>query len=115
MEYSDPLVPKEPPANADEWSDEQWIAWLKATDSGPYRDEELPVATIGSKLAKSSAGQALGGAMLGLAAAIYGPKDQDQVLIVEGASTPEDDEPFEVQLDFENPEQSTIVFRPDRD
>ena len=49
--------------------------------------------------------------MLGLAEAIYGPKDEDQVIIVEGAGEPEDDDPFNVQLDFEHPERSQIVFR----
>jgi hypothetical protein len=31
--------------------------------------------------------------------------------VVEGNSDDLDDEPFRVNLDFENPEQSTIVFR----
>jgi hypothetical protein len=113
MEYSEPLAPGEPPENPDDWSDEQWIAWLKLTDSGPYTSDELPVSTLGSKLARSSSGQALGQAMLGLAAAIYGPKDEDQVIIVEGTSSGEDDEPFAVLLDFEHPEQSSVVFKTD--
>ena len=113
MDYSDPFTLQEPPENPDDWTDEQWIAWLKATDSGPYKGDELPVSTLGAKLARSSSGQALGQAMLGLAAAIYGPKDDDQVIIVEGNSSPEDDEPFAVLLDFDHPEQSSIVFRAD--
>ncbi|MFZ1063111.1 MAG: hypothetical protein WAN30_06525 [Acidimicrobiales bacterium] len=111
MEYFNPLT-AEPPEDANAWTDEQWIEWLKATDADAGPDGELPVATVASRLARSSAGQVLGQAMLGLAQAIYGPRDEDQVIVVEGAGEPEDDEPFNVTLDFEHPERSQIVFRP---
>jgi len=100
----------EPPSDPESWTDEQWIEWLKATDerASSVENDDEPVA---SRVARSSAGQALGQAMLGLAQAIYGQKDDDLVIVVEGNSDDLDDEPFRVTLDFENPEQSTIVFR----
>ncbi len=101
----------EPPSDPESWSDEQWIEWLKATDDLAGSDGEDEEATVVSRVARSSAGQALGQAMLGLAQAIYGQKDEDLVIVVEGNSDELDDEPFQVRLDFENPEQSTIVFR----
>jgi hypothetical protein len=114
MEYFNPLTSL-PPADPNEWSDEQWIDWLKATDAQAGPSGEYPVGTLGSKIARSSAGQVVGQAMLGLASAIYGPKDEELVIVVEGASEPEEDEPFNVRLDFENPEHSSIVFRPSSD
>jgi hypothetical protein len=111
VEYFNPLT-SVPPADANEWTDAQWIDWLKATDAEAGPTGEFPVATVASKIARSSAGQALGQAMLGLAQAIYGPKDEDQLIVVEAASEPEEDGPFNIRLNFEHPEQSSIVFRP---
>jgi len=48
--------------------------------------------------------------MLGLAQAIYGPKDEELVVIVEGAGEPEEDEPFRVRLDFEHPSSLRSSF-----
>jgi hypothetical protein len=111
VEYFNPLT-SVPPADPNEWTDQQWIEWLKATDTEAGPNGEFPVGTVGSRIARSSAGQVLGQAMLGLAQAIYGPQDEEQVIIVEGAGEGDDDEPFNVQLDFEHPERSQIVFRP---
>jgi hypothetical protein len=110
MEQSNVPI-EEPPSDPESWSDEQWIKWLKATDQSADPDDASDQAPVGSRVARSSAGQALGQAMLGLAQAIYGQKDEDLVIVVEGNSDDTDDEPFRVQLDFENPEQSTVVFR----
>jgi hypothetical protein len=110
MDDFDPSIAA-PPSDPNAWTDEQWIEWLKATDLDAVGGDVVPVADLASRLARSSGGQALGQAMLGLAQAMYGPKDEDQVIIVEGAE-PEDDDPFDVQLDFDHPERSQIVFRP---
>ncbi len=114
MEYFNPLS-SAPPEDPNAWTDAQWIDWLKATDAEAGPTGEFPVGTVASRIARSSAGQVLGQAMLGLAQAIYGPKDEELVVIVEGAGEPEEDEPFRVRLDFEHPEQSQIVFRSSRD
>jgi hypothetical protein len=99
---------EEPPSDPESWSDEQWIAWLVATDATTV--PEVP-ESVAERIVRSSAGQMLGQAMLGLAAVIYGPKEEEIIIVAEGNSDPYDDEPFAVRLDPEHPEHSTIVFR----
>jgi hypothetical protein len=102
----------EPPADAKEWSDEQWIAWLRATDGPePAAGPDRPVTT-GSRLAHSAGGSALGGAMLALSQAIYGRRDDEVVIVVDGGSGAAPDADFEVHLDPDHPERSAVVFRP---
>ena len=99
----------QPPDDPEDWTDEQWIDWLKATDD----IDSDPVATsVARRISKSSGGQMIGQAMLGLAQAIYGHNDDDIVLVVESDGEPADDAPFTVRLDHEHPERSSIVFRP---
>jgi hypothetical protein len=106
----DPIA--EPPENADDWSNEEWLEWLKATDSvedaSEVRDEPRSTAP---PIVRSAGGQVLGQAMIGLANALYGPKD-DNVAIVEEASEPEPDEPFTLHLDPDHPERSSVIFKP---
>jgi hypothetical protein len=67
-------------------------------------------ATVSFRVTHSSGGQALGDAMRGLANAMYGPKDEDLIIVSEAGGQPEDDEPFVVHLDRDHPERSTAVF-----
>lgn len=112
-ETPDPAVPDGPPADPEAWTDEQWLDWLKATDAAAGEPDTPPVTAMG-RVARSSGGEVLGQAMLGLANAIYGPKDQ-VVVVAEGHSGTGDDEPFTVRLDPDHPEQSTVVLRPVKD
>jgi hypothetical protein len=99
---------EDPPSDPESWSDEQWIAWLVATDAA---DLEVVPASVAERIVRSSAGQMLGQAMLGLAQVFYGPKEEEVIIVAEGNSDPYDDEPFAVRLDPDHPEHSTIVFR----
>ena len=99
----------EPPVDANEWTDEQWLAWLKATDADPA--EEHP-SSVMDRIIDSTPGQLLGQAMLGMARAIYGRQDEDVIIVAEGNGETSDDEPFRVRLDHDHPEQSSIVFKP---
>jgi hypothetical protein len=101
-----------PPFDPEEWTDEQWLAWLKATDQIAGRDVDIP-ESVASRVAKSAPGQVLGQAMLGLAQAIYGKHDEDVTIVEEAPSDPTDDDGFIVTLDFENPERSAVIFRKD--
>jgi hypothetical protein len=101
-----------PPSDPEEWSDEQWLAWLKATDEQPEAGATSPPVTTGARIARSAGGSVLGQAMLGMAQAIYGRRDDEVVIVVEGDSEPNDDRPFDVHLDAEHPEHSSVVFRP---
>lgn len=99
-----PEVFGEPPTDADDWTDDQWLAWLRATDAD-YPDDR-PATTIG-RLTRSGGGQALGQAMLGLANAMYGRQDDDVVVVAERGE-PDRDQPFAVRLD---PDHPVVVVR----
>ena len=110
VEPPDAAFPNGPPADPEEWTDEQWLAWLEATDAPISEDPSRPV-TAGGRVAHSTGGQVLGQAMLGMAYAIYGRKDDEVVIVAEGDSEDGEDEPFTVHLDPHHPERSTVVFR----
>lgn len=105
-----------PPADPDDWTDEQWIEWLKKTDAtgstDPPADEDgtRPVTALG-RIAHSGGGSVLGQAMLGLANAFYGRERNEIVIVAEGSSQPDDYEPLSVHLDPEHPERSVVVVR----
>jgi len=115
MAIDDDEAAGEPPRDPEEWSDEQWITWLKRTDelndpeatSGPTA---MPLTHMG-RVVRSSGGQVIGSAMLGMAQAIFGVKEDEVVHVIESGSEPGPDEPFSVHLDPEHPERSTVVFR----
>lgn len=104
------MEPVTPPTDPEDWTDEQWISWLKSTDEQQLEETPSEVNAL-SKLTKTQPGQMLGQAMLGLASAIYGPH-HDEILIVESRSSGSDDsDEFTISLDFESPEKSHITFQ----
>jgi len=94
-----------PPADPDDWTDEQWIEWLRQGDP-----DDSQVQSPMVRAHRSTGGQILGNAMLGLAEAMYGQKQPEIVLEVDAASDPED-EGMQVHLDPDFPERSTVVVR----
>jgi hypothetical protein len=100
-----------PPADPEEWSDEQWIEWLKATDDDADAADAAPVTRMG-RVTRSGPGQVLGSAMLGMAQAIWGQQDDEIVHIVPAGSDPVDPDAFSLELDPEHPERSRVVFPP---
>ena len=108
MEPSDLDVAGGPPADPESWTDEQWLAWLRATDDEPTRAAERP--TLTERAANTAIGVVLGQAMLGMARAIYGRPDEDIVIVADGEGPSREDEPFTVHLDFEDPGQSSVTF-----
>jgi hypothetical protein len=111
MEPLEPASPNEPPVDPEDWTDEQWILWLKATDADARAEGNAPPVTSVGRIVHSTGGQMLGQAMLGMANAIYGPKDDEIVIVAEGDSEPDSDEPFTIHLDPDHPERSSVVFR----
>lgn len=111
MDPDDPAFPAAPPADPDDWTDEQWIAWLKATDAEAELESDSHPTTQMGRAVHSSGGQVLGQAMLGMAQAIYGRKQDDVAIVAEGPSEPDEDEPFTLKLDPDHPERSTVTFR----
>jgi hypothetical protein len=104
-----------PPENPDDWSSEQWIAWLNETDADAIADRNSPPATVAGRVVHSNAGQLLGQSMIGLARAIYGPRANKAPIVIKASSEPEEDRLLTLHLDFDNPEDSTVVLRPDRE
>ncbi len=104
----------EPPVDPEDWTPEQWIAWLKATDEAndPATEQERPgPSTTMGRIVSSGGGQAIGSAMLGMAQAIYGVEEDEVVQVVKANTDLDDDEPFVVHLDPDHPERSTVTFR----
>ncbi len=101
----------EPPRDPNEWTDEQWLEWLKATDDDAEYSGGSD-STILQRIVQSTPGQALGQAMLGMANAIYGRQDEDIIIVAEGNGDTTNDEPFAVQLDLEHPEHSSVIIKP---
>lgn len=113
MESYDPADPGEPPADPEDWTDEQWLVWLNATDGeAPVEEHPRPTTRLGL-ITRSTGGHLLGQAMLGMANVIYGRKDDEVVIVAEGNSEPETDDPVTLHLDPDHPERSSVVFRVD--
>jgi hypothetical protein len=103
-----------PPDDADDWTNEQWIEWLKATDEPSSEAPERAPATVAGRVVHSTGGQLLGQGMLGLARAIYGRQSEKPAIVVDAGSEPEDEE-LTVHLDPDHPENSYAVLRRERD
>ena len=100
-------TPSDPPADPDDWSDEQWLAWLASTDSGSAGQ---PLPTVEHR-PRSPGGQMLYAAMFGLHQVIYGPTEQPTI-VEEAAGEPDEPQSLEVHLESEHPDESTVVVRP---
>lgn len=98
----------EPPDDPDEWSDEEWLAWLEQVDAdAPPEPDGHP-----GRPRRSTPSALLGAAMLGLHRAIYGENDAGVEIVIEADSDPEEPERLEVRLDPEDPDASTVTVRP---
>jgi hypothetical protein len=98
--------PGVPPIDPDEWTDEQWLAYLNELSASEGDGDDEPVTRTG-RLARSAGGQALGNAMLGLAQAMYGVQQAEVVVEAEAPSGP-GDEDLQVTLD---PDHPAVVVR----
>jgi hypothetical protein len=105
-------TPEGPPADAEDWTEDQWLAWLKATDEPAATSDQGPVTALG-RFTHTTGGTLLGQAMLAVGQAVFGKQDDEVVIVADGQSEPTGDEPFAVHLDPEHPERSTAVFRED--
>ena len=95
----------EPPDDAEEWTHEQWLEWLRASDSD---NATLSDADPAPPRPLGSAGVVLRAAMLGLHDAIYGPTDDVDVVYVNEADGRDDG--WRIELVPDDPTQSRIVI-----
>ena len=102
----------EPPENPEDWTDEQWIAWLEATDPEPSEErEDRPPETLGARVIRSAGGTVLAAAMSGVAEIFYEDQEPDVVVMAE-TPTGSGDRGLTVTLDPEFPERSVVTFHP---
>lgn len=66
----------DPPGEADDWSEEEWRAWLADAPPDPDTGRAHPL----TRAASSPSGSVLGAAMLGLQEAIYGERPKVEVV-----------------------------------
>jgi hypothetical protein len=103
----------EPPSDPNEWTDEQWLEWLQATDHDSPDEPGETISNVVVRIVQSTPGQVIGQAMLGMAQAIYGRQNDEVVIVVDANGETADDEPFAVRLDPVHPERSYVVFNLD--
>ncbi len=94
-----------PPLDPDDWTDEQWIEWLHATETVEGSDPRVYAPRLASR-----GSAVLGAAMLGLQRGIYGDVDKPEIVIEVDADGQDDG--IKIALDPDDPSQSTIVIRP---
>jgi hypothetical protein len=95
-----------PPFDPDDWTDEQWMEWLRATETVDDDDRRVFAPRL-----SSPGSVVLGAAMMGLQKAMYGEVEKPEVVIEVDAKGQDDG--VKVVLDPDDPSQSTIVVRPD--
>jgi hypothetical protein len=101
-------APSPPPEDPEAWTEDQWIEWLNATDEQDTVNP--PGVTLGHKVTHSAPGSALGAAMLGMSAAIYGRQRAEVVIIEEAPGNPEDED-ISLRLDPDHPDRSVAIIR----
>ena len=99
------VVMEQPPDNPDDWSDEEWMAWLHATDPEVIG---TPEHRVYAPRLDSPTGVILGAAMMGLQKGIYGDVEKPEV-VVEAEAKGRDDG-TKIDLDPDDPSESTVVI-----
>ncbi|MGH9165102.1 MAG: hypothetical protein ACRDZW_06260 [Acidimicrobiales bacterium] len=103
----------DPPDDPQDWTDEEWLAWLAEGDAEAAGQD--PGAAPGpAKLKQGAVGTVLGSAMLGLANAIYGPREE-AAEVIQVAGGPPEPGWLDLHLDPDHPEDSVAVVRPHDD
>ncbi len=97
-----------PPEDPESWTDDQWIAWLDATDDPDATD---PDAVTPKHWSRGRSASMLGAAMLGLHEVIYGPHGNEIAIVVDAGGDPPGDDLPEVRLDPDHPERSEVIVR----
>jgi hypothetical protein len=98
-----------PPSDPEEWSDEEWLAWLEEGDAAA---EPLPEPTSPKPIGRGVGSKMLYAGMFGLHQAIYGETISPVTIVADADGDPDKPESLEVHLDEEHPDESTVVVRP---
>jgi len=99
-----------PPNDPEDWSDEEWQAYLQATaadtpETGVAGADEG--AAVFRKLRTSAAGSVVGAGMMGLEQALYGERPKEEVVAEAESDDPDRDRSV---FDPEDPRAATIAI-----
>lgn len=93
----------EPPRDPDDWTEEEWLAWLAEAPQDPETGRAHPL----SRARASTGGAVLGAAMFGLEQAIYGERPKVEV-VAEASSDGLD--LGDLDLDVDDPSASRLTL-----
>ncbi len=100
------LALEEPPEDPDDWTEEQWLAWLAQAPLDPETGRAHPMSR-----ARQAGGGVLAAAMFGLERAIYGERPNVEIVAVadaDGLDLPDG------ELDLDDPAASWLVLPEER-
>lgn len=93
---------EEPPEDPDDWTEEEWLAWLAQAPLDPETGRAHPMSR-----ARTAGGGVLAAAMFGLERAIYGERPKAEIVAVadaDGLDLPDG------ALDADDPAASWLVL-----
>jgi hypothetical protein len=96
------LALEEPPEDPDDWTEEQWLAWLAQAPLDPETGQAHPMSR-----ARNVGGGMLAAAMLGLDQAIFGERPKAEIVVeadADGLDLPDG------ELDLDDPASSWLVL-----
>jgi hypothetical protein len=97
---------EEPPEDPEDWTEEQWRAWLATAPPDPDTGRAHPL----TRAVSTSGGTMLGAAMLGLDQAIYGERPKAEVVAEADADGLD---LGDLDLDLDDPAASRMTVRDD--
>ncbi len=95
---------EEPPEDPDDWTEEEWRAWLATAPPDPETGRAPPL----SRGSASPSGTVLGAAMLGLEQAIYGERPKVEIVAEADADGLD---LGDLDLDLDDPASSRMTLR----
>jgi hypothetical protein len=102
-----------PPDDPDDWTDEQWLAWLEETDAEVIVDHDPTGAFWERRQVELRARRSVAAAMRVMHDLYHGVAAQEEVAIVVDASgDPPHPEPIDLDLDPDDPSASTATVHP---
>ncbi len=95
---------EEPPEDPEDWTEEEWRAWLATAPPDPETGRAHPL----SRVSASPSGTVLGAAMLGLEQAIYGERPKVEIVAEADADGLD---LGDLDLDVDDPASSRMTLR----
>jgi hypothetical protein len=99
------VLDDEPPQDPDDWSEEQWRAWLATAPPDPDTGRTHPL----TRAQTSAGGTVLAAAMLGLEQAVFGERPKAEIVAEADADGLD---LGDVDLDLDDPSSSRLTLPP---